>query len=199
VKKLSPPGVALGVWAKSPISSDERLRRKERINVAATPQGAHKVIDITGGETLQNKLAALSKVTSDTAPILTEIGEYIQTIAKLSLRSGIDVYGAKFAALSKKTKRAKKSPVQILVDSGALSRVTYTLGKNSVQIGTNAHSAKTYPYPVVHQFGDKKGNLPKRAFFPVELAGGEVVLTKDAQKEVEGIVEKGVLEAVRSS
>jgi len=29
MKKLSPPGVALGVWAKSPTTSDERLRRKE--------------------------------------------------------------------------------------------------------------------------------------------------------------------------
>jgi len=33
IKKLSPQGVALGVWAKSPISSDERLCRKERIKV----------------------------------------------------------------------------------------------------------------------------------------------------------------------
>ncbi len=41
-KTLSPPGVALGVWDEIPISSDERLRRKERINVAALPQGAYK-------------------------------------------------------------------------------------------------------------------------------------------------------------
>lgn len=166
------------------------------------------MITLTGNEALQARLARLQSITQNTRPTMIQIGEYIKSRAALSLRASKDSEGNQFAPLSPKTKRGRQSPIQTLVDTSALSRITYSAGENSVQIGTNAHSTERFPYPIVHQLGASfsrvssrqrsyRVSTPKRAFLPIKLENGGFVLTPNVQAEVLNIVNTRLTEALR--
>jgi len=75
----------------------------------------------------------------------------------------------KDGSLSTRSRRALES-VKPLVDTGILQdSIHYQVGRdgNSVEIGTNRFAGEWEGGAAVHQFGDKKGNIPARPFLGI--------------------------------
>lgn len=102
-------------------------------------------------------LTRLHAATSNLAPVMESIGDYLQNQIMLAFNDQKDPWGRAWHPLSKVTQERRrkgkgKGDNQILRDSGRLANsIVFKATSNMVEVGTNVIYAGT------HQFGAKKG------------------------------------------
>lgn len=117
---------------------------------------------------LERTLRRLTRVTSDLAPIMDEIGADQVAAAQLRFETAIDPEGDPWAALAPRTvKRRRQKNPRPLLDRGHLrSSLTHRPGRRSVDMGSNLIYAR------IQQMGGRTGRggattIPARPYFGV--------------------------------
>ena len=131
--------------------------------------------------TLNRRMRELTRRLGDITPVLNEIGDSVASDVRLSFVSGRSPYGEPWPPL-----RFRSG--QPLRDTGRLmNSITYRVGKNHVEIGTNVC------YAPVHQYGatikaspgqpgrNRCGVRRGAPFLVFRGMGGETILAKEVR------------------
>lgn len=157
---------------------------------------------IQGLGRLQATIKELLKVTSPNS-VAARVGAIIHKAATDSIEkersaAGGSAWAPRWKPLNKKYAKWKKKKYggrRILERGGKLKDLyNEKTGKGERVVGTKAHSAEGFPYPVVHQFGSKDGLIPARPFLPINK---DRSIAYSVQKEIEEDLEsilKDILE-----
>jgi phage gpG-like protein len=142
----------------------------------------------SNAEEVARKIAAVAFRAKDMSPAMGSIAAALTRVNAKAIRATRSPSGEAWAPLAESTlegrkrKGDKRGELKALRgDTGAMiAQMTITPGKNFVTMNSNARSAGGYPYWLTHQFGTNKagrGNnttIPRRAFFPLDLAGDKL-------------------------
>lgn len=153
-----------------------------------------KIIGVPRIEEAMRRLQ--SKLTSLKSP-MSEIGTFLTNTMEESFDNEQSPDGTPWHPLKESTKRykAKHGGSKILQskDSNMYESINSQADEHSVIAGVNAFSKDGYPYPLVHHFGSKNGNIVARSFFPITKEGN---LTHGIEEEIYSIFEDYLKEFV---
>ncbi|MDN5069514.1 phage virion morphogenesis protein [Aliarcobacter butzleri] len=128
-------------------------------------------------EAVKRKLEEIENNITDTAPLMSEISNYLYNISKDSFDDEKDPRGHTWTPLSELTKKYK-STSKILYKDGDMQRGLINESDNdSARVGITTVNEDDYFYPMVHQFGannagrNKKTKIPQREFMPITIDG----------------------------
>ena len=132
-------------------------------------------IEVIGAPRIEEAIRRLqSRLTSLKSP-MSEIGTLLTNTIEESFDNEQSPDGKAWHPLKEKTKlyKDKRGEHKILQskDSNTYESINAQVDDKSVVAGVNAFSAAGYPYPLVHQFGNKSGTVQARPFFPITKDG----------------------------
>lgn len=117
--------------------------------------------------------------------IMTSAGESIKNSIDEAFKKETSPFGEKWKALSPKTIKQKIKKGEnngILKREENLSSNWYIeSSSNQVKVFNNSQSKKGFKYGYVHQWGNKKRNIPARAFLPIDK---NMILHKDIRSVI---------------
>ena len=128
-------------------------------------------------EAVKKKLENIEDNITDTAPLMSEIANYLYNISKDSFDDEKDPRGHTWTPLSELTKKYKGTS-KLLYKEGDMQRGLISESDNdSARVGITTVNEEDYFYPMVHQFGannagkNKKTKIPQREFMPITIDG----------------------------
>ena len=135
------------------------------------------ILKIENIEAVKRKLEEIENNITDTAPLMSEISNYLYNISIDSFENEESPNGHKWTPLSELTKKYK-STSKILYKDGDMQRGLINESDNdSAMVGIITVNEDDYFYPMVHQFGannagrNKKTKIPQREFMPITIDG----------------------------
>lgn len=148
------------------------------------------ILKIENIEAVKRKLEEIENNITDTAPLMSEISNYLYNISKDSFDDEKDPRGHTWTPLSELTKKYK-STSKILYKDGDMQRgLISDSDDNSAIVGITTVNEDDYFYPMVHQFGasnagrNKKTKIPQREFMPITINGELYSDVKDKIEEI---------------
>ena len=132
-------------------------------------------------EAVKRKLEEIENNITDTAPLMTEISNYLYNISEDSFDDEKSPNGQKWTPLANSTlankKRYGKSSNILWYDGGMQGNLIEESDNDSARVGITTINTEGYFYPFVHQFGtnnagrNKKTKIPQREFMPITIDG----------------------------
>ncbi|ABV67924.1 Mu-like prophage G protein, putative [Aliarcobacter butzleri RM4018] len=148
------------------------------------------ILKIENIEAVKRKLEEIENNITDTAPLMSEISNYLYNISIDSFENEESPNGHKWTPLSELTKKYK-STSKILYKDGDMQRgLINESDSDSAMVGITTVNEDDYFYPMVHQFGasnagrNKKTKIPQRSFMPITINGELYSDVKDRIEEI---------------
>lgn len=141
-------------------------------------------------EAVKRKLEEIENNITDTAPLMSEISNYLYNISKDSFDDEKDTRGNSWSPLSEATKKYKGTS-KLLYKEGDMQRgLISESDSDSARVGITTVNKDNYFYPIVHQFGssnagrNKKVKIPQREFMPITINGEIYSDVRDRIEEI---------------
>ncbi|MCG3698864.1 phage virion morphogenesis protein [Aliarcobacter butzleri] len=152
------------------------------------------ILKIENIEAVKRKLEEIENNITDTAPLMSEISNYLYHISKDSFDDEKDPNGHKWTPLANSTlankRRYGKSSNILWYDGGMQGNLIEESDSDSARVGITTVNEDDYFYPMVHQFGasnagrNKKTKIPQREFMPITINGELYSDVKDRIEEI---------------
>jgi len=145
-------------------------------------------VKIEGLEEVKQFFQELNTKIEHSRGLYAEAANVVKNAVEDSFASESDYYGRPWQPLKPETIKRKGSS-KILYEEGNLQDSLYSRSTPfGAEIGISATS-RGYYYPMVQQFGNKKGTLPARPFFPIDESGN---VLEGMEKEIMEAISDGL-------
>jgi len=122
-------------------------------------------------------LKRLERAGADMEPAFMDIGESLLNSHRDRWDQQVSPDGEAWEPLSEKYRaRKKKNKDKILVLEGfTRDTLSYNSFNDGLELGTN-RTEKGFPFPIAHQLGSEKNNLPARPFLGLSEADEQMIM-----------------------
>jgi len=145
-------------------------------------------------EAVKKKLEDIENNITNTAPLMSEISNYLYNISIDSFEDEKSPNGHKWTPLANSTlankKRYGKSSNILWYDGGMQGNLIEESDSDSARVGITTVNEDNYFYPMVHQFGtnnagrNKNIKISQREFMPITINGEIYSDVKDRIEEI---------------